>query len=96
MAGKPSHDVVDDLLARLAAVLGDDVLPQSLQQQIETDVRADWAGQVYVQSKPTSKAKQMIADWRKGDDLSTVALRYGVSERRARQIINQRKRYGSD
>jgi Mor family transcriptional regulator len=90
---EPVADVVDDALAKVVEALGEDVFTPAMAAKIEADIRRSWAGSVYVLSKPASKAKQLLVDWRNGDDVATVACRYGMSERRARQIINQRKKY---
>jgi len=90
MAG---NDIVADIIQRLADRLGADVFPPDVMRSVESEIRRDWSGDVYVPASKTHHRNTLILQrYREGKDIEQLATRFGLSARRIRQIINRRKK----
>ncbi len=86
-------DIISDIISRLAESLGADVVPPEVRMRIEAEVRRTWSGNiVYVPACNRPERNAAIrADYRDGLPLDRLAAKYGLTERRIRQIINKRR-----
>jgi len=83
------HDIVTDIIQRLADSLGADVCPPDVMRSVESEIRRDWSGdKVYITANPKRiRDANIRADYRKGTGIKQLAVRYGISSRRVRQIL---------
>ena len=64
--------------------------------ELEQEIRTDWAGErPYIAAKRehlhsviSARNGRIYADWRRGERVPLLARRYGVTERRIRQVID--------
>jgi len=85
------HDVVADIIQRLADVLGADVVPPEALIQLEVEIRRDWAGDVYIRGAVGGVRNTEIRDkYRRGMTITRLSAAYGLTERRIRQIVNRK------
>lgn len=85
-------DLISDIVRRVAAALHIDVSGEVL-EQIERQVRQDWAGNKVYISRQDRKARdaRIRQLWRSGVGVNELATRFGISRRRVRQIIMVRE-----
>ena len=88
------NDLIDDVLLRvMEAAPG---LSATLAREISAQVRHDWAGDtIFYICKNTnamrnSRDEAIRRDWQRGEHLPLLERRYGLSERRIRQILHQK------
>jgi len=88
----PERDIVSDIITRLAESLGADVVPPEIMMRLEVEIRRDWAGDIYVraQDRQTRNAN-LLADYRTGMDTMKLSMKYCITERHVRRIINTRR-----
>ena len=84
------NDLIDDVLRRVIEMAP--AFSAALAKQISEQVRHDWAGELlYIAKNNTSMRGQrdikIKRDWQMGERLALLERRYGLSERRLRQII---------
>jgi len=86
MAG---NDIVSDMMQRLVGRLGVEAFPPAVMRSVEAEIRQDWAGnQVYITASPKRvRDAAMMDDYRGGVGIAQLSVRYAVSERRVRQIL---------
>ena len=87
------EDIISDLFWRLSQRVQ---IAALVLIEVEQEIRTDWAGErPYIAAKkehqrPVISARngRIYADWRRGERVPLLARRYGVTERRIRQIID--------
>jgi Mor family transcriptional regulator len=84
------NDLIDDVLRRVIEMAP--AFSAALAKEISQQVRQDWAGDLlYIAKNNTSMRGQrdlkIRRDWQMGERLALLERRYGLSERRLRQII---------
>ena len=88
------NDIVADIMQRLADSLGAELVPPDVMQRLESEIRRDWAGNIcYVPaSNRVDRNQHLLSDYRQGKDTQFLALKYRISERHVRRIINMRRK----
>lgn len=87
------NDLIDDVLRRVIEMAP--AFSAALAQQISSQVRHDWAGDTvkicYIARESRIMRNQrndaIKRDWQRGERLPLLERRYGLSERRIRQIL---------
>ena len=93
----PGVDLIDDVLRRVIEMAPG--FSAALAEQIGRQVRHEWAGDTvricYVAAQTAAMRSQrneaIRRDWQKGERLALLERRYGLSERRLRQILFDEK-----
>ena len=98
LAPPASHpdDIIGDVLARIAERVQ---IAALVLIEVEMEVRRDWAGdRPYIaatgeqmRAQISARNGRVYSEWRKGERIPLLARRYGVSERRIRQIIDSQQ-----
>ena len=88
------NDLIDDVLRRVIEMAPN--FSAALAHQISAQVRHDWAGDTifYIRkntnSMRNSRDQAIKRDWQRGEHFPLLERRYGLSERRVRQILLQK------
>lgn len=90
-----SDDLIRDILARVVrAAQRDGSFTESLADEIEQQVRRDWAGETaYIARSPAEARRQrdesIRQEWAQGNrDIRALSVRFRLSQRRIRQLID--------
>ena len=87
------NDLIDDVLRRVIEMAP--AFSAALAAQISKEVRREWAGEsvrvCYIKSEARAyksrRDEAIKRDWQRGERLPLLERRYGISERRIRQIL---------
>jgi Mor family transcriptional regulator len=93
MSASAANDLVSDILERIAEKHAK--LPAKVAKQIEEDIRRDWGGERHYIAKVGETGRAQLAERdaliraqaRRGDHVKLLARRWGISEKRVRQIL---------
>jgi len=93
------NDILNDLVQRLGACLGDEVFPEEMRKDVVSKMRHDWGGdRVYIGKTDDDKEgrrerdERIFKDYKKGERTAFLARRYRpLSTRRIRQIIKEQE-----
>lgn len=88
----PTIDVVTDTLQRLAERRK---IPKAILKAVEQDIRKDWGGdRVYIKihgddaaDRLSERDARIRRDHHRGERVPLLAIRYGICEKRVRQIL---------
>jgi Mor family transcriptional regulator len=88
-----ANDLVSDIIDRIVQAHGK--LPAKTMRKIEADVRRDWGGERHYVAKLGESGKAQLAERdlrireeaRHGEHVRLLSRRWGISERRVRQIL---------
>jgi Mor family transcriptional regulator len=88
-----ANDLVSDILERIAEKHAK--LPPKVARQIESDIRRDWGGERHYIAKLGESGRAVLSERdalireqaRRGERVKLLARRWGLSEKRVRQIL---------
>lgn len=84
-------DIIDDILRRVLEMAPS--FSAAIAKKISQETRHDWNGdRPYIsqdggQEYKTQRDQRMLKDWQRGERIPLLVRRYGISERRVRQIL---------
>lgn len=89
-------DIIRDFLDRVAAELGPETFTEQIAVGIESQLRRDWGGdRPYIpkagEADLTKSSRRNIAvrqDFRKGESITFISRRFGISRAMVYKIIN--------